>query len=115
RGSPHGDQCRGTTYRDLAGPVGGPPWLLFVGRDLVPDLLERPPDQARDVHLRDADLLRDLRLRQPLEEAQVEDRPLAVVEDTEAGLEQGAVLGHLVLVLDLAESLERVELLPVFL
>ena len=62
------------------------------------------------MHLRDPDLLRDLRLRQPLEEAQVEDLALALVEVAEARLEHGPVLGDLVLVLLAADRLERVEL-----
>jgi catechol 2,3-dioxygenase-like lactoylglutathione lyase family enzyme len=37
-------------------------------RDLRADLLERSPDQPGDVHLGDADLVGDLRLRQPAEE-----------------------------------------------
>src|SRR5215213_2856594 len=58
--------------------VGAPGWRLarcfagarglFVRGDLGADLLQRPPDQARHVHLRDADLRGDLRLRQPFEE-----------------------------------------------
>ena len=80
-----------------------------AGGDLLADLLERPADQARDVHLRDAHLRGDLRLRQAFPEAQVEDPALALVEDFEPGREHGAVLADLVLVLDLAERLERVE------
>src|SRR3954452_1230427 len=85
---------------------------LFRG-DLVADLLERAPDQARDVHLRDPDLLRDLRLREPLEEAQVQDRPLAVVEHSEPGREHRTVLGDLVLMFFGPERLERVEIVVV--
>src|SRR6266536_1146755 len=88
---------------------------LLLGRDLVADLLQRAPDQPRHVHLRDADLLRNLRLRQPLEEAQVEDLALALVEHAEAGREHGAVLRDLVLMLVAADRLERVELLAVLL
>jgi hypothetical protein len=62
------------------------------------------------VHLRDPDLLRDLRLRQALEEAQVEDRALTVIENAEARLEDRAVLGDLVLVLLRTERLERIEI-----
>ena len=58
----------------------------LLGRDLVADLLERAADQARDMHLRDPDLLGDLGLCQPLEEAEVQDPALALVEDTEPGL-----------------------------
>src|SRR3954468_9370816 len=83
---------------------------LLLDRDLGADLLERAADQPRHVHLRDADLLGDLGLRQALEEAKVQDRPLALVEHAEAGREHGAILGDLVLVLDLAERLERIEL-----
>ena len=89
------------------GPAGR---CLFFLDDLGADLLERAPDQPRDVHLRDPDLLRDLRLREPVEEAQVQDATLAFVERTEARLEHGAVLRDLVLVLLLADRLERVEL-----
>src|SRR5207249_6207204 len=66
-----------------------------------------------DVHLRDADLLGDLRLRQPLEEAQVQDATFALVERPEARREHRAVLRDLVLMLLRAERLERVELLAV--
>ena len=62
------------------------------------------------MHLRDPDLLRDLALRQAVEEAQVQDPPLALVEGAEAGSEHGAVLRDRVLVLLGAERLERVEL-----
>src|SRR5712691_7631386 len=88
--------------------------LGFVG-DLVADLLERAADQPRHVHLRDPDLLRDLRLGQALEEAQVQDPALALVEDAEARREHGPVLGDLVLVLLGADRLERVELAVVVL
>ena len=47
------------------------------------------------MHLGDADASRDLRLGQPLEEAQLDDRPLSLVERREPRLEQRAVL-HLV-------------------
>src|SRR5262245_52632898 len=93
--------------------VGSSPRNLVFGGDFFSDRFERSTDKARDVHLRDADLLRDLRLRQPLEESQVENCALAVVENAEAGLEQRAVLRDLVLVLDLSERLERIELLAV--
>ena len=104
RGGAHGpDSTR--DYRRLSeAPLG-----LFLGHDLVAHLLERAADEARDVHLRDPDLLGDLRLGQPLEEAQVEDPALALVERAQAGRENGAVLAHLVLVLDRPERLERVE------
>src|SRR2546423_8356395 len=84
--------------------------VVVLGRDLVADLLQRAADQARHVHLRDPDLLGDLRLREAFEEAQVEDLPLPVVENAEAGREDGAVLGDLVGVLLRADRLERVEI-----
>src|SRR5207244_5709056 len=83
---------------------------LFAG-DLLADLLQGSPDQARDVHLRDADLLGELRLRQAVEEAQAEDRPLALVEDAEARREDSTVLRDLVLVLLDADRLERVDVI----
>src|ERR687887_13510 len=75
----------------LGSAFGGPVLDLRVLRevDLGADLLERPADQARDVHLRDADLLCDLRLRQAFEEPQVQDAPLPFVERAEAGGEVG--------------------------
>src|SRR5215210_7516396 len=49
-------------------------WLVaFLGVDLLADLLQGTADQPRHVHLGDPDLLGDLRLRQPLEEAQVKN------------------------------------------
>src|SRR5205823_5899486 len=81
----------------------------FVLGDLLADLLERAADQPGHVHLRDPDLLRDLGLRQPLEEAEVENRPFTIVEDAEAGRQDRPVLGDLVLVLLRPERFERVE------
>src|SRR4029077_5509359 len=86
---------------------------LFVLGDRLADLLERTPDQAGDVHLVDPDLLRDLRLRQPLEEAELEDLPLTLVQYLEAGREHRAVLRDLVLMLLGAERLERIEVVVV--
>ncbi len=83
---------------------------LLVGRDLVADLLECPANQAGDVHLGDADLLCDLALRQPVEEAEMQDAPLALVECAEARGEHRPVLRDRVLVLFGSERLERVEL-----
>src|SRR5207248_9534106 len=90
--------------------LSGLPALVLLGRDLLADLLERPADQPRDVHLGDPDLLCDLGLREPAEEAQVEDLPLAVVEDAEARRQHRPVLRDLVLVLFGPDRLERIEL-----
>src|SRR5262249_58739265 len=98
----------GVSVRSRVGLPQGPTRLLVHG-DLLSNLVERAADQPRDVHLRDADLLGDLGLRQALEKAQVEDRALAVVEYAEARLEYGAVLGDLVLVLLGAKRLEWIE------
>src|SRR5687767_7305971 len=101
-----------STGVSLRGSAGGAlrGRLPLVVRDLLADLLERPADQPRDVHLRDPDLLSDLALRQPVEEAQVKDSPLALVERAEARREHGAVLGDRVLVLLRPERLEGIEL-----
>src|SRR5581483_6408981 len=97
-----------------AAPAAGcrsPRRARLLGGDLLADLLERAPDQPRDVHLRDPDLRRDLRLRQPVEEPEAQDRALAVVQHPEARRQDGAVLGDLVGVLLDADRLERVDLL----
>ena len=60
--------------------------------------------------MRDTDLLRDLRLREPVEEAELQDHPLALVERTEAGREHRTVFRHLVLVLLAADRLEWIEI-----
>src|SRR6266508_2073608 len=57
-GSAHGGDSRGGSA--ASGPGLG--LQRLVARDLLADLLQRAADQARDVHLRDADLLCDLRL-----------------------------------------------------
>src|SRR5882762_4780890 len=46
-------------------------------RHVFPELLERRPLKARDVHLADAEPARDLRLRHLLVEPHGHDRPLA--------------------------------------
>src|SRR2546425_4705496 len=83
----------------------------LVRGDFRSDLLERAPDQTRDVHLRDADLLRDLRLRQPVEETQLKNLPLALVKRFEPRREHRAIFRHLVLALLGADRLQRVEVL----
>src|SRR5947208_9168433 len=59
----------------LGSAAGAGLGLFLFARDLLADLLQGPSNEARDVHLRDADLLSDLRLRQPLEETQVQNHP----------------------------------------
>src|SRR5712691_5661801 len=98
-----------TSLRLAAGDLG----LVFLRRDLLADLLERTADQAGHVHLRDPDLLRDLRLRQALEEAEMQNLALAVVEDAEARREHCAVLRDFVLVLLGADGLEWIEFFAV--
>ena len=51
------------------------------------------PQQPRDVHLREADAVADLGLREVLFEAQPQDLPLAVAEDRRHRLDGGGVLG----------------------
>src|SRR5829696_5578714 len=51
------------------------------------------PQQPRDVHLREADAVAYLRLREVLFEAQPQDLPLAVAEDRHHRLDGGGVLG----------------------
>src|SRR5436189_1738712 len=97
-----------------AGLAAGDLGLVLFCRNLLADLLERTADQAGHVHLRDPDLLRDLRLRQAFEEAEVQNLALAVVEDAEARREHGAVLRDFVLVLFGPDRLEWIELLSVF-
>ena len=63
------------------------------------------------MHLRDPDLLRDLGLRQALEEAKLQDLPLALVERLEAGCEDRTILRDLVLVLLRADRFERIEII----
>src|SRR5690348_10708825 len=101
------------TVRVLA--AGGPRLSRFFVDDLFPDLLEGSPDQPRNVHLRDSDLLGDLRLRQSLEEAEGYELPLAFVEEAETRREVGTILRDLVLVLLRADRLQRIEILAVFL
>src|SRR5689334_19402593 len=64
--------------------------------DAAADLLECLADQARHVHLRDADLLRDLGLREVLDEAQVQHQPVAFRKRTQLRPERGGVLRELV-------------------
>src|SRR5919197_2203222 len=93
----------------LLGGARAPAERFLLELDLLADLLERAPDQPRHVHLRDPDPLRDLRLRQALEEAEVEDRPLALVERLETRLEHGPLLRDLVARLLRADRLHRID------
>src|SRR6266581_3086414 len=114
-GDPRSRTARGRTPSRRCSSTRGLRLHVLLRRDLLADLLKRAANQARHVHLRDADLLCDLRLRQALEEPEVEDLPLALVEDAESRREHGAILRDLVLVLFRADRLERVELLAVLL
>ena len=66
--------------------------LTAAGRRLLAQLSERAAEDPRDVHLRVADLLGDLRLGQILGEAQPQDLALDLVEDPGAGIDRGPVL-----------------------
>src|SRR6476469_10512006 len=57
---------------------------------------QRLADQARDLHLRDADALADLSLREILAEAQLQHDALTLGDAREQGLERRARLGALV-------------------
>src|SRR5262245_30460995 len=65
------------------------------------------------MHLRDPHLLGDLRLRQTLKEAELEDLALAFVQSLEARRKDRPILRDLVLVLFGAERFERVEVVVV--
>src|SRR5262249_27920522 len=86
---------------------------LFVFGDRLANLLERASDETGDVHLRDPDLLRDLRLRQAVEEAELQNLPLTLVQGFEAGSKYGAIFRDLVLMFLGAERLERIEVVVV--
>src|SRR3954447_3621913 len=101
-----------------------PPWrrtrqrvelLLAVGLaggrallgDLVADPLQGAPEDAGDVHLRVADPLGDLRLRQVLDEAQLQNEALALVEVGESSLQRQFVLDQFVAGVFVAHPLGR--------
>ena len=63
--------------------------------DLLADPLQGAAQDARDVHLRVADLLGDLRLGHVLDEAQPQDQPLALVEVGEGAFERELALDQL--------------------
>src|SRR5438270_697105 len=69
---------------------------------------QRAADQPRDLHLRDADALGDLRLRQVLDEAQVQDAPVTLVEHAAQRTQHGDLLRAVqALVLDAERVAER--------
>ena len=55
---------------------------------------ERLADDAADLHLRDADALADLGLRQVLDEAQAQDLALARADRAQQPAQRGAILGE---------------------
>src|SRR3954451_12474632 len=83
---------------DSAAPLGSamPSGGCRAGRG---ETVERPSQQARDVHLRDPDLLRDLGLREVLLEAQPQDRALSLGQGAERPAQHLADLHELVAVL----------------
>src|SRR5918995_6263451 len=76
----------------LLGLAGSAALLGYLGADPLQGAAEDP----RDVHLRMADPLGDLRLRQVLDEAELQDQPLALVEVGERPLQRQFVLDQLV-------------------
>ena len=70
---------------DLPRPCRSGRWL---GRAQAP---ERLADDARDLHLRHADALADLGLREVLGEAQAQHQPLALVEVAAIGVDTASI------------------------
>src|SRR5215467_13208533 len=68
-------------------------WPRLVSGHAQP--LERPPNQAGDVHLGDANALRDFALREVLPEAQMEDEALPLRQFVERRPDRHAVLDEL--------------------
>ena len=77
--------------------------------DGVAQRVDRAADEPRDVHLRDPDLVGDLALGQPLEEAQAQDLALARGQLVEAAAQHQALLGSLEALVGLADRLERAD------
>src|SRR3954470_3298259 len=75
--------------------------------ELAPHPVERVADQARHVHLRDPHPVGDLGLREPLEEAQVEDRALARRQPLDPGGERDPLLRLLEVLVLLPQCLHR--------
>src|ERR687894_850627 len=65
--------------------------VLHLG-ELRAEVLKRPAEQARDVHLADAYAVGDLRLRLPLVKAELEDLLLLLPQAVDSPLEQDLVL-----------------------
>src|SRR5215211_2375873 len=75
--------------------------LMFQVLQFDPQVLQRAPEEAGDVHLADADVVRDLGLRLALVEAELQDLLLLALEALDGLLEQDPVLqpfyrGHIV-------------------
>src|SRR5690242_5340304 len=68
-------------------------WLVAHSRA---KLGERGAYEPRHVHLRDPDLVRDLRLREVLHEAQIQDKPVPLGQRAQLRRQRGGVLGQLV-------------------
>src|SRR5919106_99790 len=69
----------------------------------MPQLCKGPAQQARDVHLRDPHAVGDLRLREALEEPQVEDLTLALRELLHLRRQRGSILEVLEMLVLLAQ------------
>src|SRR2546421_1704910 len=89
---------------------GGEVTPRFASAELAAHPLQRAADQTRDVHLRDADALRDLRLCEALLKPHAQDLALALRERRQRGLQRGAVVGALVPHVLGPDGLHRVEL-----
>src|SRR5829696_1315650 len=66
--------------------------LMFQVLQFDPQVLQRAPEEAGDVHLADADVVRDLGLRLALVEAELQDLLLLALETLDGPLEQDPVL-----------------------
>src|SRR3954466_7558327 len=87
--------------------AGTLPAAWVVGGGAQPG--QRLADQARDLHLRDADALADLRLGHVLDEPQPQHLALAGADRLHEAVERGAVLGEAEARVDVADGIsERV-------
>src|SRR5215204_6576120 len=66
--------------------------LMFQVLQFDPQVLQRAPEEAGDVHLADADVVRDLGLRLALVEAELQDLLLLILDALDGLLEQDPVL-----------------------